>query len=223
MQRRRILGTGHDYDGVTHGALALEHGHGLGDGGELLADGHIDADDALALLIDDGVDGHGGLAGLPVTDDELALPAADGDQRVDGLDARLQRGIDRLACDDAGRDALDRAGGRGVDRALVVDGVAEHVDHAADELWAHRHLDHGARGLDRVALLDLGVVTQDHGTDCLLFEVEGHALDAAGELQELTGECAFEAIDASDAVTDLHDGADRTRLHARIRTRRWRT
>ncbi len=48
--------------------------------------------------------GDGGLARLAVTDDELALAAADRDQRVDCLDSRLDRGIDRLANDDAGRD-----------------------------------------------------------------------------------------------------------------------
>ena len=56
----------------------------------------------LALLVDDRVDGDGGLAGLAVADDELALAAADGDHRVDGLDAGLQRLLDRLALDDAG-------------------------------------------------------------------------------------------------------------------------
>jgi hypothetical protein len=39
-----------------------------------LADGHVDADQVLALLVDDGVHGQGGLAGLPVADDQLALP-----------------------------------------------------------------------------------------------------------------------------------------------------
>ena len=61
----------------------------LGDGGLLLADGDVDADARLCrLLVDDGVDGDGGLAGLAVADDQLALAAADGDHGVDGLDAR---------------------------------------------------------------------------------------------------------------------------------------
>jgi hypothetical protein len=51
----------------------------------------------LALLVDDRVERHGGLAGLTVADDQLALAAADGDHRVDGLEARLQGLVDRLA------------------------------------------------------------------------------------------------------------------------------
>ena len=50
-----------------------------------------------------GVDRDGGLAGLAVADDQLALAAADGDQRVDGLEAGLHRLVHRLARNDARR------------------------------------------------------------------------------------------------------------------------
>ena len=66
----------------------------LRDGRHLLADGDVDADQALALLVDDRVDGHGGLARLAVADDQLALAATDRDQRVDRLDAGLDRRVD---------------------------------------------------------------------------------------------------------------------------------
>ena len=57
----------------------------LRDGRALLADGDIDAIELLLLvaalvdraLIDDRVDGDGGLAGLAVADDQFALAAAD--------------------------------------------------------------------------------------------------------------------------------------------------
>src|SRR3546814_8594908 len=85
--------------------------HDLSNGGALLADGNIDAVELLALivaligglLVDEGVDGNGGLAGLAVADDQLALTAADGDQRVHGLEAGLYRLMHRLARNDARR------------------------------------------------------------------------------------------------------------------------
>ena len=49
----------------------------VGDGGSLLAHRHVDTEHVLTLLVDDGVNGHRGLAGLAVADDELALAAAD--------------------------------------------------------------------------------------------------------------------------------------------------
>ena len=60
------------------------------------------------LLVDDRVDGDRRLAGLAVTDDQLALAAADRDHRVDGLDAGHDRLVDVLALGHARRDALDR-------------------------------------------------------------------------------------------------------------------
>ena len=67
------------------------------DGRQLLADRDVDADEVAALLVDDRVDRDGGLARLAVADDQLALAAADRDQGVDGLDAGLDRRVDRLA------------------------------------------------------------------------------------------------------------------------------
>ena len=92
----------------------------------LLADRDVDADDAAALLVDDGVDGDGALAGLAVADDQLALAAADRDHRVNGLDAGLHRRVHVLAVDHAGRDALHRAAlGAGGQGTLAVDRLAQ--------------------------------------------------------------------------------------------------
>jgi len=60
--------------------------HQLGDGGALLPDGHVDAEERLGLvalvvdelLVDDGVDGHGRLAGLAIADDQLTLRTGGG-------------------------------------------------------------------------------------------------------------------------------------------------
>lgn len=75
----------------------------LRDGGPLLSDGDVDAVQLLllvvslveALLVDDGVDGQGGLAGLTVADDQLSLATADGHQGVHGLDTCNERAIIR--------------------------------------------------------------------------------------------------------------------------------
>src|SRR6185295_17350242 len=100
---------GRDDDRVLHGAVGIEPVDDLPHRGELLAYGHVDADNALALLVDDRIDGDRGLARLPVADDELALAAADRDHRVDRLDAGLQRLLNGLALDNARRLHLDAA------------------------------------------------------------------------------------------------------------------
>ena len=99
--RRRVGGGGGDDDAVAQRVGFLERAHDLGDGRLLLADGVVDADDAGVLLVQDGVERDGGLAGLAVADDELALAAADRHHAVDGLEAGLHRLAHRLAVDDA--------------------------------------------------------------------------------------------------------------------------
>ena len=100
----------------------------------------------------------------------------------------------------------------GLDRALVVERLAERVDDAAEERLADRDLDDAAGRLDRVALLDRGGVAEDDRADGLLLEVEGHAHDAARELEQLGREGALEPVDLGDAVADLDDRADVARL-----------
>src|SRR6185312_1396814 len=99
-----------DDDRVFERAALFEHLHELRDGRTLLADSHVDAEQLLGiraavvdgLLVQDGVENDRGLAGLTVTDDQLALAAADRYQRIDSLEASRHRLVHRLAGDDAG-------------------------------------------------------------------------------------------------------------------------
>ena len=176
-ERGRLGGAGGDDDRVAERPVLLQGGSHAGDGSLVLADRHVDADQVFAFLVDDRVDQQGGLARLAIADDQLALSAADRDHGVDRLDAGLDRGVDRLACDHTGRDHLYGAGLLGFDGSLAVDRLPERVDDAADQLLAHRHLDDPARGADLVAFLDVLVRAHDHGPDHVLLEVQGHPVD----------------------------------------------
>ena len=96
----------------------------------------------------------------------------------------------------------------GLDRPLAVDGIAERVDHAAEQALADRHVHDGARALDGLALLDLAVVAEDHDADIVGLEIERHAAHAVLELDHLAGLHVVEAVDAGDAVADRQHLAD---------------
>ena len=97
------------HDGVAHSTGLGQALHKVCHGRALLTDGNVNADDVLALLVDDGIGGNDGLAGLAVTDDKLTLAAANRDHRVDGLNAGLQRLLDGLTIQDAGCRGLNGA------------------------------------------------------------------------------------------------------------------
>jgi hypothetical protein len=208
-----VGGGGGDDDGVLEGALVLQRLHHLGHRALLLADGHVDADDALALLVDDGVDGDGRLARLAVADQQLALAAADVDHGVDGLDAGLQRLAHRLPLHHARGDALDGPVLLGGDGALAVDGLTERAHHPAHQLGADGDGHDAAGALDLVALLDLGGLAHEHRAHRVLLEVQGDAGHAVGQLQELAGHAALQAEDAGDAVAHGEDGAHLGHVH----------
>jgi hypothetical protein len=201
-------GGGGDDDGVLEGIVLLELAHDIGDGRLLLTDRDVDALHPGGLLVDDRVDRERGLAGLAVADDELALAATDRHHRVDRLVAGLHRLADRFAVDDARGHALDGRRARGVDRTLAIDRPAKRIDHAAEELAAHGHLEDAAGGLDLIALAQVLVVAEHHRPDGILLEVQRQAEGVARELQHLAVTRVGQAVDARDAVGDRNDRAD---------------
>ena len=93
--RRRRCGSsdsgGSNNDGVLHAVSLVEQTGDVGNGGTLLADGDVDAVEGLGvvtsledgLLVKDGINGDGGLAGLSVTNDKLTLASANGHLKYD--------------------------------------------------------------------------------------------------------------------------------------------
>src|SRR5699024_8823870 len=115
--------------------------------------------------------------------------------------------VNRFTLNDAGRVGFDAAFEVGFDGTLSVDRLTERVHNAAEERGPNGHFDDAAGTFDRVAFFDFGRVTEERDPDVVLFEVQDHALNAAGELEELSCHGLFEAVYARDAVTDGDDGS----------------
>ncbi len=208
LQRRRLVGSGHDDDRVLQRAETFQRPHRAGDGRPLLPDGDVDADQVLALLVDDGVHGDGRLARLTVADDQLALASADRDHRIDGDDPGLHRGVHVLALDDTRRDPLDWPVGVGNDRTLAVDRLAERIDHAPDQAVADRHRGDAPGAADPHPLFDAGVFAHDDDADGIILEVEGDPPYPIRELDQFLGLHVGQTGDAGDPIAGLEHGAD---------------
>src|SRR2546422_3671147 len=208
LQRGRVTGRGGNDDAVRHGPGLFEYLDDARHRGALLADGDVDADDVLALLVDDGVHCDGGLAGLPVTDDQLPLATPDGDHRVDGLDPGLQRLAHGLAFDHPGRPDLHPPELLGLNRPLPVQRGADRVHDPPDDGLPDGDFRNPARPLDEIPLLDMLVGAQDHRADVVLFQVQRDPLEPARKLQQLAGHRPIQPVDLGDAVPDLEHGAD---------------
>jgi hypothetical protein len=127
---RRIVALGHDHHGVIQCFLFPQGGHDFRHGGRPLADGAIDAEHILAALVEDGVDGDGGLAGLAVTENQFALAAPDGNERINDFQSCLEWFGHRRAIHDGRGGALDGQALVGGHGALAVERAAERVNDA---------------------------------------------------------------------------------------------
>ena len=203
LERRRLGRGGVDDHRVLHGAELAQGVDCLGHGRALLADGDVDALHAQAALVDDGVDGHRGLAGLAVADEQFPLAPPDRRHGIDGLDAGLQWLFDRLAVDDPGGLHLQAAAEIGDDRALTVDGLAQGVDHPPEQGVAHRHRQDPAGRPDGLALLELVDLAEHHRPDGVLVEVERQPGDPALELEQLVDRGVGQPGDPGDPVVYL--------------------
>lgn len=180
---------GSDDDGVLHGVVLLEGLDELSDGGTLLTDGDVDAVKLLVLigtvvptlLVEDGIESDGSLAGLTITNDQLTLTTADGNHGVDGLETSLDGLVDGLAGKNAGGLELGTTLLLAVDGALAIDGVTESIDDTAEKLGTDGDIDNFAGTLDGLTLLDETIGTEKDDTDLAGLEVHAHTLDTGGE------------------------------------------
>ena len=91
MKRSSLGSSGSNNDGVLEGIVLLKGLDELSNGGSLLTNGNVDTVELLglirtvvpSLLVEDGVNGDGGLTGLTITNNQLTLATANGDEGVD--------------------------------------------------------------------------------------------------------------------------------------------
>src|SRR4029077_11162935 len=114
--------------------------------GVFLADSHVDRIHRAEIrissllssfvdlgLIENCIDGDGGLAGCTIADDEFALAPADRDHCVDGHDPCLNGLAYAFALDNAESDVLDRVKLRSVDRSLAIERFSQGIHHATKQ------------------------------------------------------------------------------------------
>src|SRR5262249_47363157 len=210
LHRCGLRGSRRDHDRVFERALLFQHLDELRHRGALLADRDIDAIEldllvarcVQRLLVQNRVERDRGFARLSVANDQLALAATDGDERVNRLQTGRHRLAHRFARNDAGRLHVDAAALAGLDRTLAVYRITEGVNHATEQALADRRINDGARTLYGLTFLDLTVGTEDHDADVVGFEIERHAAGAVLELHHLAGLNVVQPVDARDAVAN---------------------
>ena len=214
MQGGGIGRGGGDDNRVVHRTLRAERLHDVCHGGTLLSDSHIDAIDRITglvvgALVDDRVDGYGGLAGLTVADDEFPLATADRDHRVDRHDSGLERLGDGLTEYYTGSLALQRHLRQvSFDLAESVKRNAKRIDHSSEHLLTDLDGGDPSGSADCHSFLDLIGRAEKHGTDIVLLKVHHDTHDSALKFEQFSGLGVGQAVHSGHTIADLKDFAD---------------
>ncbi len=182
-----------------------------------MTDGHIDAKHVGVFLVDDGIDHNRCFTCLAIPNDQFPLTSPNRNHGIYRLETRLKRFFHRLSLNHTQRLAFNWQMFVRFDRSFTVDWLAQWVCDSSKHGLAHGNLHDSAGSLGSVALLNMRIFAKKHDADVILFEVERHAVQMTGKLNQLAEHHFFQAIDASDSVTNLHDFANFLKLDRRLK------
>ena len=194
-----------DDDGVIHGASCLQFFVYTNNVGFLLADGYINTNDVLTLLVQNGINADGCFTGAAVADDKFTLASSDRNHGVDSFKTCLQGDINRLSVGNTRCFDFNVAIFAGFDFTFAINRLAQCVNNAADNCVAYRYLHKVACSFNSVAFLNGFRVTQKYGTYVAFFQVQCHSVNAVRQFKEFAGHAVLQAIHMGNAVADFKD------------------
>jgi hypothetical protein len=100
-----------------------------------------------------------------------------------------------------------------VDGTLSIDGLAQGINDPSSHGLSHGNRKHLACPPNRIALFDLGIIAQDHGSYVVLFEVEGHPEDFVRKFKHLGRHATGKPFDSGNSIPSLDDLPDLFDLH----------
>jgi hypothetical protein len=152
-------------NGVFHGAQFCELANNVRNCRSLLTDRYVNAINAFTFLINDRVNRNSCLTCLPVTNDQLTLATANWNHRINRLQTSLHWLANGLTCDNTWSNFFNEVSQLSINWTLAVDWLAQRVHNATKQLWAYWHFQNTACTFNRVAFFNVGVFTQNNGTN----------------------------------------------------------
>ena len=173
-----------------------------------MSDGDINAIDGLACLVvstlvDDGVDGDGGLSCLAITDDEFTLSTTNRNHGIHGLESCLQRFVDGLTEDNARRFTFQWHVERLTsDGSLAVDGVSEGINHTSHHTFTDGDGGNASCSFHDITLFDAVGRSEQYSTYVVFLKVHHDGFHAIVEGKQ------FACLSVAKSIGTHHSVAD---------------
>ena len=121
-----------------------------------------------------------------------------------------------LARHESGSLEFHRTAFAGLNGTQSVQRLPQRIQDTADHGLTDGYGKYLPRALDRIPFLDARVVTKKRDADIVFFEVEHHAHNSAGELEQLHGHGVIDTVYAGNTVTYIKYGAGFAHFHALV-------
>lgn len=157
-------------------------------------------------MVDDGIDGDGGLTSLSITNNKFSLTSTDGDEGVDTLNTSLHRFSDGLSGNNTGSLDFNSGSLGGLEGTETVDGVTEGVQDSTAHSITNGDIDDGTSSLDDITFLNISIVTQNDDTDVVSFQVKGHTSNTGLKFNHFTGLDLSQTKDSCNTITNGNNG-----------------
>ena len=161
----------------------------------------------MVALVENSVERYGGLACLAIAENQLALAAPNGYERINDFNASLKRHNYGRAVHDGHRGAFNRQTLAGSHRSIAVERPAKRVDHAAQQAIAHSHVHDPAGALNFISCIEMPVLAEQNDADFVRVYVECDAGHIAGKHHQFIITYAGQTRHFSNAGGDTDDCA----------------
>mmetsp|Transcript_7454 Transcript_7454/g.9250 ORF Transcript_7454/g.9250 Transcript_7454/m.9250 type:complete len:435 (-) Transcript_7454:852-2156(-) len=172
----RIGCSGGYNDTVVHGFLLIKLSYELGDGGTLLSNSNVDTGErvGLGLLVNNGINGDGGLTRLTISNDKLTLSTPNWDEGINGLKTSKHRLGDRLPGDDTWSLDLSTGPGTIIQTGPAINRLSNTIYYTAEQLLSNRNIHNRSGTLNRISLEDITIISENHHSNVILLKVKRH-------------------------------------------------
>src|SRR5262249_36247367 len=151
-------------------------------------------------LANDGIDGNGGFAGCPITEDQLPLAATDGNHRIARHNPGLHRLIHAASLDHHWRNFLRRVKRFGFDRSLAIKWLTKCVYHTTQKSFADGNGKQPTCRFSFGAFFNQRVVTHQNGPNLSFFQVQRETEYSVWKFDHLAEHDVAQTFDTPDAI-----------------------
>mmetsp|Transcript_6933 Transcript_6933/g.8766 ORF Transcript_6933/g.8766 Transcript_6933/m.8766 type:complete len:245 (+) Transcript_6933:4795-5529(+) len=203
LKRSRVRSGGSYDNAVVHGTFLIKLSYKLGNGRSLLSNTNVDTGKriSLSLLVDNGINGNGGLTSLTITNNKLTLSTSNGDQGINGLESGKHGLGNGLSGDNSWSLNFSTRALAVVKRGTSINWLSNTINNTSKKFRSNWNIYNGSGTLDSVSLKNITIISKDYHSNIVLLKVQGHTTKTTGENNHLSCLDVGKTVNTGDTIS----------------------